>query len=577
MASHRPKRISELASVDSDIETPEKSGKNSLYSKNYGMFPKRIADFDIQEYDSDDDKNDKLNCAILNDSFVLSPSKDFDIPSTPATSKDSAKKSKQQEENNRNVINQCSKSADDSGFISRISTLKVRSPDISKFNPVAVEENSKANRRKSRTQLFPSEPPQSTTKPLVFQNSTSNKIEEQKKEEEPVRIQVPAPRLPLTSKKDVESSSHKTPYKKTDQQIFVTPSTRPLPSAKNSTISTCERDQHKRPKILFTTPVSNLATPIDSRQASHRKLSPIREPSEEQEKPSENIVIINKIEYEVDKKIGSGGSSSVFLAKGRKSGKECAIKLVDLDGDPSVVEGYLNETKLLAKLQGNINVVALYDYCHIPEKNILYMVMEKGDSDLHKILQGYTTHIPVYALTNYWYQMLQAVHYIHQNGVIHSDLKPANFLMINGRLKLIDFGIASNIAIDSTSIIKFSQAGTFNYISPEALIDTSSGDSPSTHHQPRIRLSTKSDVWSLGCILYLLLYKKTPFSHIKVIHQKMMTLTNPKTVIEYPQLPNFYPPIYNEMLRKCLVYNPKERSSVADLLKYPFDMIIPVD
>jgi len=149
--------------------------------------------------------------------------------------------------------------------------------------------------------------------------------------------------------------------------------------------------------------------------------------------------------------------------------------------------------------------------------------------------------------------------------------------MINGRLKLIDFGIASNIAIDSTSIIKFSQAGTFNYISPEALIDTSSGDSPSTHHQPRIRLSTKSDVWSLGCILYLLLYKKTPFSHIKVIHQKMMTLTNPKTVIEYPELPNFYPPIYTEMLKKCLVYNPKERSSVADLLKYPFNMIIPVD
>lgn len=83
-------------------------------------------------------------------------------------------------------------------------------------------------------------------------------------------------------------------------------------------------------------------------------------------------------------------------------------------------------------------------------------------------------------------------------------------------------------------------------------------------------------VWSLGCIFYLFLYKKTPFSHIKILNQKIMALTNPNTVVEYPQLPNFYPPILIEMVRQCLIYNPKERSTVADLLKYPFDMMIPV-
>lgn len=184
----------------------------------------------------------------------------------------------------------------------------------------------------------------------------------------------------------------------------------------------------------------------------------------------------------------------MYLARGKTSGKEVAIKLVNLDGEQQVIDGYLNETKLLAKLQGNKCVVTLFDYCHKIEKKMLYMVMEKGESDLHKILMSYRTPIPLDKLVSFWIQMLEAVNYIHENGVIHSDLKPANFLMIEGRLKLIDFGIASNIAIDSTSIIKFSQAGTFNYISPEALIDTSVGDSPSTHHQPRIRLSTKSDV-----------------------------------------------------------------------------------
>lgn len=60
------------------------------------------------------------------------------------------------------------------------------------------------------------------------------------------------------------------------------------------------------------------------------------------------------------------------------------------------------------------------------------------------------------------------------------DLKPANFLMVGGRLKLIDFGIAAKINSDATSIVKESQAGTFNYISPEALTDTS--DESSSQH-----------------------------------------------------------------------------------------------
>lgn len=106
------------------------------------------------------------------------------------------------------------------------------------------------------------------------------------------------------------------------------------------------------------------------------------------------------------------------------------------------------------------------------------MVMELGESDLNKVLKSYQSDIPLSKIISYWYQMLKAVEYIHSHGVIHSDLKPANFLLVNGRLKLIDFGIASNISADSTSIIKFSQTGTLNYISPEALIDTSTGNTP---------------------------------------------------------------------------------------------------
>ncbi|XP_058811448.1 uncharacterized protein LOC131676397 [Topomyia yanbarensis] len=117
------------------------------------------------------------------------------------------------------------------------------------------------------------------------------------------------------------------------------------------------------------------------------------------------------------------------------TGVECALKLMNLEGDSSIVEGYLNETKLLAKLQGDENVVALYDYCHVPESNQLYLVMEKGNSDLHKIVQSYRKDIPLYTLMQIWYQMVQCVHYIHKHGVIYLDLKPAN--LVKGRVKLI--------------------------------------------------------------------------------------------------------------------------------------------
>ena len=60
-----------------------------------------------------------------------------------------------------------------------------------------------------------------------------------------------------------------------------------------------------------------------------------------------------------------------------------------------------------------------------------------------------------------------------QNEIIHSDLKPANFLLVAGRLKLIDFGIASSVQSDMTSVMKDTQMGTFNFMSPEAINDLS--------------------------------------------------------------------------------------------------------
>src|ERR1700719_342310 len=103
--------------------------------------------------------------------------------------------------------------------------------------------------------------------------------------------------------------------------------------------------------------------------------------------------------------------------------------------------------------------------------------------------------------------MLQAVHVIHEEKIVHSDLKPANFVLVRGQLKLIDFGIANAIANDTTNIQRDHQVryrcltgmmrslipmqiGTVNYMSPEA-IELPDG-------MRRLKVGRPSDVWSLG-------------------------------------------------------------------------------
>lgn len=160
--------------------------------------------------------------------------------------------------------------------------------------------------------------------------------------------------------------------------------------------------------------------------------------------------------------------------------------------------------------------------------------------------------------------MIQAVHTVHEAKIVHCDLKPANFLLVQGTLKLIDFGISKAIMNDTTNIVRENQVGTVNYMSPEALQETSI----SHDHRGRLKIGRPSDIWSLGCILYEMTFGKPPFAQFNTLIQRLHKILDPAYEIEFPQ--NFPNSDLINAIRGCLKRPPKERYTLQQLFSHPF-------
>ena len=236
-----------------------------------------------------------------------------------------------------------------------------------------------------------------------------------------------------------------------------------------------------------------------------------------------DVIMVNGNSYSILKEIGSGGSSVVYQVLDEERNLK-AIKRVDLsEAEESEAEGYLNEVRLLEELQGRPRIIRLFEYEYLRDSDLLFVVMERGETDLEKHLYKLGRNIDDVERKYWWKEMLKVVQEAHNADIIHQDLKPANFLIVEGKLKLIDFGIASHLQSDKTSVFKDTMIGTFSYMSPEALEDWDGGEgAEDENHKLRIKISKKADVWSLGCILYNLTYGKKPIRGLKKPRQAAM-------------------------------------------------------
>lgn len=194
--------------------------------------------------------------------------------------------------------------------------------------------------------------------------------------------------------------------------------------------------------------------------------------------------------------------------------------------------------------------------------------------DLYQHLLTFTTEIPLFILAKWFYDMIVAVQSIHKVGIIHADLKPANFLVMpNGDLKLIDFGISKMKQRLSESILaeqEVAMAGTLNFLCPEVVTSI-------MKQKPSI-VNETADIWSLGVIFYYLLYKELPFGRICDKREKMLAIADAKNVLKFPNISRYYPEMFRELTQSCLQYDYRLRPKAGELFeKFPIDMIIPIN
>ncbi len=215
--------------------------------------------------------------------------------------------------------------------------------------------------------------------------------------------------------------------------------------------------------------------------------------------------------YQIIKELGSGGTSTVYLALDPFNNQRVAIKLFnrDLLRDPSLAKAQrkmlLTEASLVGKLS-HPHIVRVFDA--MLEGTVNYMVMEYVEGETLAHYADVSRLLPFSTIAEILYKCCKALEYAQRQGVIHRDIKPANILMCgHSDIKISDFGAAMLISQHTTQVVG---VGSPAYMSPEQI------DEQLLTHQ--------TDIYSLGVTLFQLISGKLPFdagNNYSLIYQIM--------------------------------------------------------
>ncbi|NWU70031.1 NEK3 kinase, partial [Pterocles burchelli] len=250
-------------------------------------------------------------------------------------------------------------------------------------------------------------------------------------------------------------------------------------------------------------------------------------------------------EYKVLKVLGEGSFGRALLVHHRISDQKYAMKEIRLPMSSSDVENSRREAVLLAKMK-HPNIVAYKE--SFEADGHLYIVMEYcDDGDLmQKIKQQRGKLFPEDTILHWFVQMCLGVKHIHDKRVLHRDIKSKNvFLTQNGKVKLGDFGSARLLAHPASYACTY--VGTPYYVPPEIW--------------ESMPYNNKSDIWSLGCILYELCTLRHPFQASSWKHLILKICKG-----SYNPLPSHYSYELHYLIKQMFKRNPQNRPSASTIL-----------
>lgn len=268
-------------------------------------------------------------------------------------------------------------------------------------------------------------------------------------------------------------------------------------------------------------------------------------------KTMSRTTLINAIigEYRLIDRLGEGGMGEVYRAVHSKIGRPAAVKVLSQAAHgPEFIERFLNEARIQASLQ-HTNIVTLYDFLEFNGQPCIIMEYIEGQTLTERIHS--TGCLPLPDALRIFQALTDALHYVHQQGIIHRDIKSNNVKITpSGHVKLLDFGIAKSGTSPSLTVTG-GFIGTLQYLSPEQM-------------QGGVA-DARSDIWALGVLLYEMITGHLPFDATTLgeFYQKISKANYLQPSVINPNVPREM----ERIISRCLKKNPSDRyQSAGELL-----------